>query len=344
MTRTPAADIELTEQPVASSIDELLAGATSRQPMAQGAESLSTATFERIVIDGDRYILKHLHCDDDWVMRATGDITCRPIELWRLGLLHALPDCLDHTVAGVAAGEGRHGWGGAVLMHDRADCFVPDTDEVISVEQHERFLDHMAALHAHWWGFRDPWGIVGVGTRFVLFNDFLPGIEAELHSEARVPQLLEQGNACLAQESPALHRLARDLLGDLSPLTTALSASPTTFIHADWKLGNLGSHPDGRTVLVDWAFPGEGHAATDLAWYVGVNCRRLPTNHDDTIERYRRALVAHGVDTDGWWDAQLGLALIGCFLQQGWSKAFDGRDDELEWWEERVLDATRYLA
>src|SRR5262249_32556668 len=120
---TPAPDLALTEQPVAASVGELVAGASGRRSMARGAESLSPATFERLETDGEPYILKHLHCDDDWVMRATGDVPCRPVELWRHGFLHALPDCLDHTVAGVATGEGRHGWGGAVLMHDVAECF-----------------------------------------------------------------------------------------------------------------------------------------------------------------------------------------------------------------------------
>jgi hypothetical protein len=134
------------------------------------------------------------------------------------------------------------------------------------------------------------------------------------------------------------------VLAEPSALLVGLEATPSTFIHDDWKLGNLGSRTDGRTILVDWAFPGEGAACSDLAWYLGVNCRRLPTGHDESIDLFHRALVRYGVDTDGWWDAQLGLALIGCFLQQGWSKAFDGRDDELTWWEERVVDATRYLA
>jgi hypothetical protein len=336
-------EIVLTGQPVATSVAELLAGATDRQPMAQGAESLSTATFERVVIDGDRYILKHLHCDDDWIMRATGDVICRPVELWRHGFMHALPDCLDHTVAGVATGEGRHGWGGAVLMHDRGECFVPDDDTLISVEQHERFLDHMAALHARFWGFRDPLGIIGDGTRLLIFNEWLPGIEERLQSHAGPPRVVEQGYANMAETSPATYELARDLFADPSPLLVALAATPRTFIHSDWKLGNLGSHADGRTVIVDWAFPGEGSGCTDLAWYLGVNCRRLPTSREDTIGTYRRALVAHGVDTDDWWDAQLGLALIGCFLQQGWSKTLDGRDDEFTWWESRTLEATRYL-
>src|SRR4029077_16574587 len=145
------------------------------------------------VIDGEPYILKHLHCDDDWIMRATGDVTCRPVELWRHGFMHALPACFDHTVAGVASGEGRHGWGGAVLMHDRAGCFVPDDATPTTREQHRRFLAHMASLdpmaplHAPFWGFRDRLGITGIGNRFLIFNDFLPAIEERLQSHAGPP-------------------------------------------------------------------------------------------------------------------------------------------------------------
>jgi hypothetical protein len=31
---------------------------------------------------------------------------------------------------------------------------------------------------------------------------------------------------------------------------------PVTFLQGDLKLGNLGSHPDGRTVLLDWSLAG----------------------------------------------------------------------------------------
>ena len=114
-------------------------------------------------------------------------------------------------------------------------------------------------------------------------------------------------------------------------------------MHGDWKLGNLGAHPDGRTILLDWAFPGAGPGCADLAWYLGVNCARMAMTKESAIDRYRQGLERHGVRTEPWWDAQLGLCLIGHFLQMGWNKAMHGRDDELIWWEQRVLDAERYL-
>ena len=52
--------------------------------------------------------------------------------------------------------------------------------------------------------------------------------------------------------------------------------TPRTFLHGDWKLGNLGSRPDGRTVLVDWSLPGSGPPAAELAHYLALNVARFP--------------------------------------------------------------------
>lgn len=327
---------------MAASIDELLAGVTDRQPM-KTAESLSTATFERVIIDGRRYVVKYLHCDDDWVARATGDLTCRPLLLWRTGLFDQLPTFIDHTIVGMAGGLGRDGLGAAVLMNDESEHLVPDSDDVIGPDLHESFLAAMARLHHHFAGFDDTIGLAPPGNRYLIFNEHLAPIEERLGSGAVVPTLVERGYHNMAEISPPVAELTRSLFSDPGPFLTAISDTPRTLVHSDWKLGNLGRHPDGRTILLDWAFPGAGAGCSDLAWYLGVNCRRLPGSKEDAIDRYRRQLEAAGTDTSGWWDAQLGLALIGCFLQQGWSKTLDGRDDEFTWWEERVLDATRYL-
>jgi aminoglycoside phosphotransferase (APT) family kinase protein len=40
-------------------------------------------------------------------------------------------------------------------------------------------------------------------------------------------------------------------------LVAAFGETPATLIHGDWKFGNLGAHPDGRTILLDWGGPGE---------------------------------------------------------------------------------------
>jgi thiamine kinase-like enzyme len=61
-------------------------------------------------------------------------------------------------------------------------------------------------------------------------------------------------------------------------------------------MGNLGSHPDGRTILLDWAYPGAGPACWDLAWYLALNRSRLPASKEDTIEAFRGSLRAHGAD------------------------------------------------
>jgi aminoglycoside phosphotransferase (APT) family kinase protein len=58
-------------------------------------------------------------------------------------------------------------------------------------------------------------------------------------------------------------------------LVAALARTPSTFIHGDWKLGNIGEHANGRTILLDWDRSGYAPATLDLAWYVGVNCDRF---------------------------------------------------------------------
>jgi thiamine kinase-like enzyme len=113
---------------------------------------------------------------------------------------------------------------------------------------------------------------------------------------------------------------------------------PTTFLHGDWKMGNLGVHPDGRTILIDWAYPGAGPACWELCWYLALNQARLPESKEETVERYRRALEAAGVGTTDWWQTQLDVCTIGVMVTFGWEKAL-GSDAELLWWEGRVAEA-----
>ena len=114
--------------------------------------------------------------------------------------------------------------------------------------------------------------------------------------------------------------------------------TPQAFVHGDWKIGNLGRAADGRVVLLDWAYPGEGPVCHELAWYLALNRARIPRGHtkESTIEDFRAALERHGIATDGWWERQLMLCLAGALVQFGWEKAL-GDDDELNWW----IDAAR---
>ena len=83
---------------------------------------------------------------------------------------------------------------------------------------------------------------------------FAPGdIAAEL-TAAEVPEPLAAAAAgwpALARRSPLLSAIARSVHDDPTIITARLSGLPGTFLHGDWKMGNLGSHPDGRTILLD---------------------------------------------------------------------------------------------
>jgi hypothetical protein len=103
-------------------------------------------------------------------------------------------------------------------------------------------------------------------------------------------------------------------------------------------MGNLGTHPDGRTILLDWAYPGSGPACWDLCWYLALNRARLPESKEAAIERFRAALEAAGIATEGWWQAQIDLCLSGMMATIGWEKAL-GDEAELRWWENQVAAA-----
>src|SRR5665213_2817037 len=91
----------------------LLAAASSRQAW-EPDDTKSGARFERVVIDGERYVLKYQDPRDDWLLRATGDPGDRYVRLWDQGLLGRLPDVIDSAV--VACNY--DGAVGMVLLHD----------------------------------------------------------------------------------------------------------------------------------------------------------------------------------------------------------------------------------
>jgi hypothetical protein len=330
------------DRAVASSVEELLAGAVERRPMLT-ADSKSGARFERVTIDGEPFVVKYLHVDDDWIMRSTGDLACRPVTVWRAGILDRLPSCIDHGVVGAATGLGRNGWGAALLMRDMSAFLVPEGDAPVPLDQHLRFVEHMAALHGAFWGWRDTVGLTPDMSRITEFSAGNMALEEARGWPDPVPRLVVEGWGRYPSVAPGVADAVMALAADPSPLVTALRSCPRTFLHGDWKMGNLGSRPDGTTVLLDWANPGEGCPTLDLAWYLALNAARLPQSKEDTAMGYRRALEARGVPTGGWWERALDLALLAGSVWFGWEKALGGPGPELTWWVERAAAGLAHL-
>jgi hypothetical protein len=320
------------------SLDDLLGEATSRQEWFP-EDTKSGARFERLVIGGEPYVLKYQDGRDDWLMRATDDQGDRYVRLWESGLLDRMPNVIDHAVvaASFEAGVGR------ILLRDVSSQLL-EAGRPFTAVQHGRLMEHMAALHAAFWGWRDDVGLTVPAKRYLMFSPAVARSEAAIGSPAVVPKVMAEGWDRLPEASPALAAVVFRLLEDPTRLISAMGSVPHTLVHGDWKAANIGSHADGRTVLLDFGeAPGEATPIADLAWYLALNADLLPESKDASIERYRLALEGHGVGTAGWWDRAVALELLGAMVQFGWEKALAGRGPELTWWEGRALDGARLL-
>ncbi|MCW2719417.1 MAG: aminoglycoside phosphotransferase [Pseudonocardia sp.] len=337
-TRTPA----LVSRPVASSVDELLAGASHREPFLT-SDSKSGSGFERVVVDGVPHVLKHVHPDRDWTMRFNHDVGCHPVQVWAAGLMDSYPERIDHATVAVAGGLGRNGWGGAILMRDVGADLTPPGDTPLDHPTHSRHLADIAGLSARMLGWRDTVGLVPLAARWGWFGPACLAAEAARGWPDLVPRIAEQGWRRFAERAPRPVRDVVDALRrDPGPLVAAVASTPMTFVHGDWKLGNVGTGRDGRTVLLDWTYPGEAPPCYELAWYLVLNSSRLPTSKEATIAEFRAALERHGVDTAPWYERQVAICLLGALVIFGWEKAL-GSDAELHWWCRRAVEGARWL-
>jgi hypothetical protein len=328
-----------------ATVDELWAAATSREPLP-GADGKSGAHLERIVLDGESFVVKHLALADDWTMRGVGDVGCASLLLWDRGVLAALPDCIRQPIVAVYAIDGA--WppsaSATLLMEDVGRWLVPDGDDPVPPEQHLCFLDHMARMHAAFWHAGDEIEIVPLMHRYLELGPWLPAAEHELSDDPpTVPRLVEEGWPKLRELAPEVADVVEPLALDPSPLVAELERTPQTFVHGNWKFANLGTDDAGRTVLFDWETPGRAPAGSELAWYLALNAARLPTSKEMSIVAYQAALESYGVDTEPWFDHQMALCLLGALVQFGWEKALGGPGDELDWWCDRALEGAALL-
>ena len=265
------------------------------------------------MIDGEPHVLKHVHIDNDWTMRFFHETSCIPLDVWRAGLMDVLPERIDHGMVGAAGGLGRDGLGAALLMRDLGDVLVPAGDEPLSMQTHLQLLDGLAALSAQMWGWQDTVGLLPLANRWLPFGDADIEAERQLGWPNLVPEDRRRGLGAVfrtGRRATYAHWCAtcEPIRGRLS---TRCQRTPLTFLHGDWKLGNLGVHADGRVALIDWTYCGQGPICFELGWYLAINAARLPHPKEDAISALRSALEAEGITTSEWWERQLSLCLLG---------------------------------
>ena len=312
-------------------IGELLAQATDRIEV-NPADGKSGAHFETFTVDGDRYFLKTLSYDADWIMRCTGNTDFWEYKVWQAGVYDRVPPEIDHAMVAMELAGGQL----SMLLRDIGTHLIPEGDDLVTLEQADAFMDHMAAFHAAFWGWTDDIGVSTIEQRLNFFSD--DNVAREMQTaEPPVPIVVaERGWRELPERAPKLAAMVAPIRANPTTLADQVRRLPLTFIMGDWKMGNLGYNAASKqTILLDWAYPGAAPGLWDLFWYLGVNRARLPRSKEETIAAYRDALERRGIATNDWWDDAVHLCALGLMCMMGWEKAV-GDADELAWWEEFV--------
>jgi hypothetical protein len=287
------------------------------------------------------FVLKRDSLARDWIAQVTSD---GPIlrEAWFAAQGPPLPAPIRAPYLGV----GTDGPDVAILMPDLTGVLF-DWDAPISVEAFDRVIAGLAALHAYprpealasgaaqacWCPLRERVTLICRASlerpgpaRDAVGDRILPGWEA-------FERLAPAG---------ALDVIA-SLGADPTPLLAALAELPSTLIHGDLKLANVGVEADGTIDLVDWQMVTVAPVAVELGWFLVSNVNALPLPPAEVLDRYWRARGLDGT-------RQNDIAILVGLLLRGWRKGYDAEAgislasgvsaaDDLAWWCDRAIEA-----
>jgi hypothetical protein len=335
---------------VLGSIDDLLArhglAGVREEPFPNDGWSGAALTLLRRD-DGARFVLKRDSLATDWIARATRD---GPLlrEAWFAADGPALPDGIRSGSLGGGRDDSTAEVG--ILMPDLSGVLF-DWDAPIAVDDLDRVLAALAAMHAHPWHSSAGAPVDGPWCPLAERVTLICRASLERPGPARdavADRLLPGWDAW----DRLATRPARDLVAGLAAeprrLLRALARQPSTLIHGDLKLANAGIEADGVVVLVDWQMVSVAPVAVELGWFLVSNVASLPVPPDAVLQRYWAMRGIPAGDENH-------LAILVGLLLRGWRKGMDAAAgitlasgvaaaDDLAWWCERaVVAADRVL-
>jgi hypothetical protein len=329
-------------------------GGTPEEPFPNDGWSGASLTLLRRA-DGERFVLKRDSLARDWIARATADgPTLREARFAASGPPLPSPIRAPYLGAGVDGDEF------GILMPDLTGVLF-DWDAPISMGTLDRVLDGLAGMHGARWSASD---VIGGGPeRWCPLRERVTLI-CRASLERPGPARDAVGDRILPGWD-AFDRLApdsaRDLINSLGHdprrLLDVLGNLPSTLIHGDLKLANVGIAADGAIDLVDWQMVAVAPVAVELGWFLVSNVASLPLQPADVLTRYHAAMVKRGdagERTIADWPAQIDAAILVGLLLRGWRKGADAEAgltlasgvsavDDLGWWCDRALDAADRL-
>lgn len=177
----------------------------------------------------------------------------------------------------------------SLLIEDLSFATVGDQVAGASAADAERAVDWLAAFHSTWWGAAEaafPW---------------MPRTSDHPNYQALQPMLEAVYPTFLSHVGDALPASAVDAVAATIPRLTAdlaVEHTPSTVIHADYRLDNL-FFTDNGVIPVDWQSMVIGQPLYDLSYFIGtglpVDTRRALER--DLVARWRAGVVEHAGPT-----------------------------------------------
>jgi hypothetical protein len=311
-----------------------LSSAVARQPMTEAAEAYSSATFERVDLPGGRRLfVKRLPIEGDFMTHVTGG-KGRLRKMWTSGLLHRVGVVVDHTILDVRVVDEQD----VVIMRDATSDLVPPRTPV-SRETSRRLIAGLAGMHGSM-ADEAAGDLCPIEARYTMCA---PEFHATYDRPGPYPMAdrIAEGWRLFAENvDPDVVREISLIHRDASKLGDRLRQFPSTLLHGDPKLENLGL-AGRRLVAIDWGeLTGIGPREIDVAWYAHKGCVRIGCTPDEVFSDY-------GAESGEPLDEQaLDLACVGALAQMGFrfaAGAFASGPEpapvaraQLDWWTARV--------
>jgi hypothetical protein len=163
-------------------------------------------------------------------------------------------------------------------------CEFPDTLHPLDKHRAGLIVDHLAKLHATFWGRVPDWAYTASGDAATLI----------------VGPLLRTSARRIAAETDIAVEAGRFIVDNYRAVAELIDEPPHTFMHGDAHPGNL-YFRSGRAGLLDWQAARRGHPGRELAYTLvtSMATEDRRTHQRELLDRYRDALAgAGGPDLD----------------------------------------------
>jgi len=174
-----------------------------------------------------------------------------------------------------------------LLMEDLDQVTMCDQVAGATAEQVVAIVPALAKHHAAFWQRELDWA--------VSFRDpALAQIIESIYAMCKGPTL----DAFADVISNEMREVIEAVDGNIGTLWNTLCDSPTTLVHGDFRVDNIGFEPDGSVVAFDWQICGINTGPYDLGFMMSqsVNPEVREQIEQDQVRAYHRTLCDNGVD------------------------------------------------